>query len=108
MMYVAIVQMETPEVDHDTAVEIALNSSPKFVAAKDRGLLMKYYLINAASSGGVYFWNSKEDADAWYTPEWYEFMKETFAEPTVTFYDSFVQVDNMNDQILVDGKPQQV
>jgi hypothetical protein len=107
-MYVAIVQMETPEVDHDTAVGIAVSSAPKFMAAKGRGLLMKYYLTNATGLGGVYFWKTKEDAEAWYTPEWYEFMREAYAEPTVTFFESFVQVDNINDQILVDGEPQPV
>ena len=107
-MYVVIVQMETPEVDSETAKEIGMNSAGKFAAAKEEGLLMKYYLSGEAGSGGICLWKSKKDAEAWFTPEWYEFMKENFAEPTVTFYDSLVQVDNINDQVLVDGKPKQV
>lgn len=107
-MYIAIVQLVTPEIDHDTAVSIAVNSAPKFLAAKEQGLLMKYYLVNADGTGGVYLWKSKEDAEAWYTPEWYAFMRETYAEPTVTFYDSFVQVDIVNEKVLVDGEAQQV
>jgi hypothetical protein len=94
--------MEKPVVEHESAVQIGLNSAQKFVNAKDKGLLMKYYLSGEAGSGGVYVWKSKESAEAWYTPEWYAFMTEHYAKPKVTFYNSFVQVDNVNGQILVD------
>ena len=71
---------------------------------KDSGLLMKYYLSReTGGSGGVYIWQSKADADAWYTPEWSARLAETYgAKPTVTFYDSFVQVDNIRDQVVAD------
>ena len=104
-MYVAIVNMETPAVDHDMAVQISLGSTEKFAAMKDKGLLMKYYLSReTGGSGGVYVWQSKAHADAWYTPEWSARLEETYgAKPTVSFYDSFVQVDNTRDQIVADG-----
>jgi len=102
-VYVAIVQMEIPEPDHDKMVELSLSSTPKFVAAKANGLLMKYYVSGTLGLGGVYIWKTKADAEAWYTPDWYEFMKENYAPATVTFYDSFVQVDNIADQVVVDG-----
>ncbi|NOX70590.1 MAG: monooxygenase [Gammaproteobacteria bacterium] len=105
-MYVAVVQMQIAEPDHDEMVKLSLSSTPKFVAAKADGLLMKYYVSGSAGLGGIYIWNTREDAEAWYTPEWYEFMKEHYAEATVTFYDSFVQVDNINDQVIVNGVPQ--
>jgi len=102
-MYVAIVQMDIAEPDHDNMVKLSLSSTPKFVAAKENGLLMKYYVSGSSGLGGVYIWKTKQDAEAWYTPDWYEFMKENYAEATVTFYDSFVQVDNIADQVIVDG-----
>ena len=102
-MYVAIVQMEIPAPDHDEMVKLSLSSTSKFVAAKENGLLMKYYVSGTAGVGGVYIWKTREDAQAWYTPEWYEFMKENYAEATVTYYDSFVQVDNISDRVVVDG-----
>ncbi len=105
-MYVAIVQMDIPEPDHNAMVKLSLSSTPKFVAAKAHGLLTKYYVSGSAGVGGVYIWKTREDAEAWYTPEWYEFMQENYAEATVTFYDSFVQVDNINDQVVVDGVTQ--
>lgn len=104
-MYIAIVQMEMPVADRATARTIGLSSAPKFVAAKENGLLMKYYLSSESGAGGVYVWKSKEDAEAWYTPEWYAFMKKRYAEPRVYFYDSVVQVDNMKDQVVVDDQP---
>lgn len=105
-MYIAIVHMDRPVTERDKAREIGLQSAQKFVGAKEHGLLMKYYLSGEAGSGGVYVWKSKENAEAWFTSDWYEYMRETFAEPTVTFYDSLVQVDNIRDQILVDGHTQ--
>lgn len=107
-MYIAIVRMETPGVDHDTAVKVSLSSTETFTALKDRGLLLKYYLSReTGGAGGVYVWRSKEDADAWYTAEWYDRLEETYgARPTVLFYDSFVQVDNTRNQVVVDGASQ--
>ena len=106
-MYVAIVRMETPGFDHETAVEVSLSSTEKFAAMKDKGLLMKYYLTReTGGSGGVYIWESKADADAWYTPAWSARLEEAYgAKPSVIFYDTFVQVDNTRDQIVVDGMP---
>lgn len=107
-MYIAIVRMDTPAVDHDKAVEISLSSTPTFTGLKDKGLLMKYYLSNeSGGSGGFYVWKSKAAADAWYTPEWSARLEATYgAKPSVTFFDSFVQVDNKNDCIVVDGQAQ--
>jgi hypothetical protein len=99
--------MDTPEFDHDKVVKVSLSSADKFAAMKDEGLLMKYYLSReSGGSGGVYIWKSKADADAWYTPEWADRLEETYgARPSVIFYDTFVQVDNTRDQIVVDGTP---
>jgi hypothetical protein len=107
-MYIAIVRMDTPPIDHDTAVSVSLSSTPTFVGLKASGLLMKYYLTNEnGGSGGVYLWRSKEDAEKWYTPEWSERLKSTYGvTPTVSYFDSFVQVDNLKDSVFVDGKPQ--
>ena len=106
-MYIAIVNMETPPVDHDTAVEVSLSSADRFLGLKDHGLLMKYYLSNeSGGSGGVYLWESKEAADAWYTDEWSARLEKAYgAKPSVRFFDSFVQVDNVNEQIVVNGQP---
>ncbi len=108
-MYVAIVEMETPACSHDMAVEISLKATEKFRAMKHDGLIMKYFLSrDTGGGGGVYIWKSKEDADAWHTPEWSAHFEEVYgAKPEVTFYDSFVQVDNSRDKVFVDGTPQE-
>jgi len=97
--------MNTPACDYDTAVEISLSTVDPYRALKTKGLLMKYFLSReTGGSGGVYVWRSKEDADAWFTPEWYERLQNTYgAIPTVVSYDSFVHVDNTRDQVIVDG-----
>ncbi len=107
-MYVAIVRMDTPAFDHDMAVKVSLGSTETFTGMKDKGLLMKYYLTReSGGAGGVYIWRSKEDADAWYTPEWSARLEKTYGvKPTVIFYDSFVQVDNTRNQVVVDGVPE--
>lgn len=107
-MYIALVRMDTPAINHDQAVEVSLSSAPTFTGLKDKGLLMKYYLTNeSGGSGGFYVWKSKADAEAWYTPEWSARLEKTYGvKPTVAFYDSFVQVDNKAGQVFVDGKPQ--
>ena len=106
-MFLAIVRMETPAADHDFAVKISLETTSTYTALKDKGLLMKYYLSQeAGGSGGLYVWRSRKDAEAWFTPEWKQRLKQAYgAEPSVTYYDSFVHVDNINGEIVVDGKP---
>jgi hypothetical protein len=100
--------MDTAPVDHDTAVEVSLSSADTFTGLKDRGLLMKYYLSSeSGGSGGVYLWESREAAEAWYTDEWSARLEKTYgAKPSVTGFDSFVQVDNVNGRVVVDGVPQ--
>lgn len=109
-MYIAVVSMDTPPCDHDTAVKISLGATETYTALKEKGLLMKYFLSrDSGGSGGVYVRNSKADADAWFTPEWFRRLQETYgAKPTVTFYDSFVHVDNTRNQVIVDGKAEPV
>ncbi len=106
VVYIAIVSMDTPPCDHDTAVAMSLGATETYTALKDKGLLMKFFLSrDTGGSGGVYVWNSRADADAWFTPEWFKRLQERYgAKPTVTFYDSFVHVDNTRNEVVVDGK----
>jgi hypothetical protein len=61
------------------------------------GLIRKYYLLSEdhGSVGGVYLWKSRSDAERMYNEEWRGFIKERYsAEPSVTYFDSPVIVDN--------------
>jgi len=52
-------------------------------------------------AGGVYFWNSRQDAEALYTDAWRARAREKYgADPTVAYFESPVVVDNVAEQVL--------
>jgi hypothetical protein len=55
-------------------------SLPEYTAIK--GLLQKNYAIhqNGAYFGGFYIWQNKADADAWFSPRWYERVEKTYGQ----------------------------
>jgi hypothetical protein len=56
---------------------------------------------DGATAGGVYLWNSKEEAEAMYTQAWRAFVRERYGtEPVVTYFESPVVVDNVTQQVL--------
>ena len=66
------------------------------------GLIRKCYIRSedGYSLGGVYLWESREDAQAMYTEEWYEFVRGKYGcHPVVTFFDTPVVVDNVTREI---------
>ena len=72
-----------------------------------QGLIRKYYILSqdGGTAGGVYLWNSQEDADRLYTEEWRKFIVEKYgALPSVTYFESPVVVDNISEEIVIDGK----
>ncbi|MCW8835520.1 MAG: YdhR family protein [Rhodospirillales bacterium] len=61
------------------------------------GLIRKYYLFDGERNigGGAYLWESREAAEAVYTPEWRKMIEERYgAAPVITFFDTPVIVDN--------------
>lgn len=101
-MIIAIVQIPMQPRPKGAAIEAQTKSAPTFRALADRGLLRKDYLNGEAGGGGVYYWRSREAAEAWYTPEWRAKAKESFgAEPTITYYETYVTVDNVKGETLV-------
>ena len=54
--------------------------------------------------GGVYLWESRAAAEAWFNDEWWGWIEERFgARPTLTYFDHYVTVDNAAGEIRVDG-----
>jgi hypothetical protein len=77
-------------------------SAPTFLALAGKGLLRKDYINGEAGSGGIYYWATREAADAWYTPERLQKMKENICvEPVITYYETYVQVDNVAGKIVI-------
>ena len=101
-MITALVQFKLPQpVSADTARGLFLESAPNFQTVP--GLLRKYFILaeDGASAGGVYLWESREQAEQLYTREWFEHLQERFGStPTVTWFDSPVVVDNVTSEII--------
>jgi hypothetical protein len=85
----------------DEARKIFLSTAPKYQGVA--GLLRKYYVLSQDGStvGGIYLWNSKAEAEALYTESWRAFVREKYnTDPTVTYMDCPVVVDNVSHEIL--------
>ena len=104
-MFIAIVQIPTDgKRSKEEAVEGGVASAPNFLGKK--GLIRKDYLNGDEGRGGVYLWESREAAEAWYNEDWWPMMEKRFgARPTLTYYDTYVTVDNAAGEVRVDGQP---
>ena len=60
------------------------------------GLVRKHFLRaeDGSEGGGVYLWDSRAAADAWYTDAWRERLTQKFgAAPAIEYFESPVTVD---------------
>lgn len=102
-MFIAIVQIPIEKRSKEDAVRAAKASAPTFVEAP--GLIRKYYLNGDEGGGGVYLWESREAAEAWYDDDWWVRAEKNFGvRPKITYYDNYVVVDNAADEVRVDGE----
>lgn len=101
-MITAIATFQLPNpITLDEARKIFLSTAPKYLGVT--GLIRKYYMLSEDGStvGGVYLWNSREDADAMYTESWKSFVREKYGtDPSVTYMDSPIVVDNLSQEII--------
>jgi hypothetical protein len=70
------------------------------------GLLRKYYFVaeDGSKAGGIYLWQSREDADRVYDAEWKTFVRGKYGcEPSLTYLHCPVVVDNVCGEILSDA-----
>ena len=85
------------------ARNIFLSTAPKYRGVQ--GLLRKIYVLSqdGSTAGGVYLWSSRPEAEAMYTESWRAFVREKYgSDPTVTYFESPVVVDNVIQQVLTD------
>ncbi len=103
-MMTAIVQFKLPEpLTRDKAQTLFLDSAPKY--RQVQGLLRKYYLLSAdgATAGGVYLFNSREDAERLYTDEWKKYILDKYrGEPSFAYFEVPVVVDNLVGETIKD------
>ena len=101
---IVIVQFDLPKRSTEQAISGGLGSAPIYRGLAEKGLVSKHYLNGDAGTGGVYLWESRAAAEAWYTPELLASLTERFGvEPRLTWYDTHVTVDNVAGETRVDG-----
>lgn len=70
------------------------------------GLLRKNYIVSQDTriAGGVYLWESREAADRMYTPDFKQFIRDTYqCEPEIRYFESPVMVDNVAQTVIEGG-----
>lgn len=96
------IQLPKP-ITRDEARRIFLSTAPNYQGVA--GLIRKCYILSQDGNtvGGIYLWNSRAEADAMYTESWRAFVREKYgADPSVTYFESPVVVDNLTHEILSD------
>jgi hypothetical protein len=102
---IVIVQFDLPRRTPEQAISGGTATAPTYRALAGKGLISKHYLNGDAGTGGVYLWESRAAAEAWFTPEWLDELTRRFgARPGLTWYDTHVMVDNVAGETRVDGR----
>ena len=103
-MITALVQFKIPApMSREKAKEVFSSTALKYKEVQ--GLIRKYYLLSedGGTVGGVYLWNSRNEAERLYTKEWKNFINEKYgAEPSIVYFHSPVVVDNLSGEIIKD------
>ena len=95
-------QLSKP-ITREEARSIFLSTAPKYQGVA--GLVRKYYVLSqdGRTVSGIYLWNSRAEPDAMFTESWRAFVREKYGtDPSVTYLDSPVVVDNLTHEILSD------
>jgi hypothetical protein len=69
------------------------------------GLLRKNYWLSedGLRAGGIYVWESRARAEAFYTSEWKQFFTKQYGvPPEIVYFHSPVMVDNTAGRIVID------
>lgn len=101
-MITVIAEFKLPQpITNQQAREIFLSTAPKYQGMP--GLIRKYYFLtpDGIKAGGIYLWQSREDADNLYTEEWKGFVRGKYgSDPTLTYLQTPVVVDNVSNEII--------
>jgi hypothetical protein len=102
---IVVVQFDLPKRSEEQAIKGGTASAPTYRGLAASGLIRKDYLNGDAGTGGVYLWESRKAAEAWFTEAKLAELTERFgARPRLTWYDTHVTVDNLKNETRVNGK----
>ena len=103
-MITALVQFKLPKpMTRDEAQEVFSTTAPRY--RDPQGLIRKYYVLSedGGTAGGVYLWQSREEAEQLYTDDWRKFILEKYgSEPRITYFETPIIVDNLTGEIVRD------
>lgn len=100
-MIVVRVQFPVTTDDIEGLKKKMLATAPKYEGLD--GLTRKYYVMTEdnKAAGGIYLWESREKAEAWYNDEWTRYMTEAWGEPPLVEYlDCPIVVDNETNSVV--------
>ena len=104
-MITVITAFQLPKpITRDEARTVFLSTAPTYQGVT--GLVRKCYVLSedGKMAGGIYLWKSRADAEAMYTESWKAFVREKYGtEPSVTYFESPVVVDNVTNEIFSDA-----
>ena len=103
-MIIALVEvmLSGPKRDAEFVIEQSLAATKLFHPVE--GLRGKYFLNNERGGGGVYEFETREAADAWFNDVWVDWMEGRFgARPVLSILDCDVGLDNLADEVGVGG-----
>jgi hypothetical protein len=99
---IVIVQFDLPKRTEEQAIKGGTGSAPTYRALAAKGLIRKDYLNGDQGTGGVYLWENRAAAEAWFTDARIAELTERFgARPRLTWYDTHVTVDNIKGETRV-------
>ena len=103
---IVIVQFDMPNAPADQVIARSLPNTPVYRNLGQKGLIRKDYLNGETGVGGVYLWESRAAAEAWYTEALMaDLTKRIGVRPRLTWYDTHITIDNVKGETRVDGKP---
>ena len=105
-MITAIVRYRLPvSIDHDDCLAHYAKIAPGFRGA--RGLISKHFIWGEHGiAGGVYQWETLEDAKTFYSGPWRKGIVERYGmEPDIEYFSVFAITDNAEGSVKVLGRP---
>jgi hypothetical protein len=102
---IVVVQFDLPKRTEEQAAKGGAATAPIYRDLAKKGLIRKDYLNGETGAGGVYLWESRAAAEAWFTPTWLDELTRRFGvRPRLTWYDTHVTVDNLKGETRVNGQ----
>lgn len=102
---IVVVQFDLPKRTEEQAIKGGTATAPIYRELGQKGLIRKDYLNGEVGTGGVYLWENRKAAEAWFTEARIEELTKRFGvRPRLTWYDTHVAVDNLTRETRVNGK----